>query len=113
MSSKPPAKEAETAKNHGQPPSSNTTTTTNTTKNKDKEEPSLLTRIQNSASSLIQDSFSRPSGANLSTDLAHVLESGNKGSSFPASSSGASTYSGQTWRRNGLGSGDLSSSGRQ
>jgi hypothetical protein len=105
MSSKHPSKEAEPTNQNTQP--ENTTTTTTTTKNKEKEQqPSLVSRIQNSASSLIQDSLTKPRGATLSSDLAHVLDSGNKGSSS-ASFSG-STYSGQTWRSNGLGNGGLS-----
>ncbi|EEA18624.1 hypothetical protein TMatcc_010832 [Talaromyces marneffei ATCC 18224] len=71
-----------------------TTTTTTTTANQNKEnQPCLLSRIQNSASTLVQETLTRPSGATLPSDLAHVLNSGNKGSS----SYTPSGSSGQTW----------------
>ncbi|KUL86424.1 hypothetical protein ZTR_08089 [Talaromyces verruculosus] len=112
MSSNHPSKESEPTNQNTQPSSENTTTTTTTTattRNQDKgKEPSLLSRIQNSASSLLQDSLRKPSGATLSSELAHVLDSGNKGSSSSASFSGL-THSGQTWRTNGLGNGSSSS----
>lgn len=112
MPSNHPSKESEPTNQNTQPSSENTTTTTTTTtttQNQDKgKEPSLLSRIQNSASSLLQDSLTKPSGATLSNELAHVLDSGNKGSSSSASFSGL-THSGQTWRTNGPGNGSSSS----
>lgn len=99
-------------KSHTTPAKKDDQPSSTTNKNKEND-PSLLTRIQNSASSLIQDSLTRPSGATLSTDLAHVLDSGSKG--FPsASSSGSSgsTWSTESWRSAGPG-GSSSSAARQ
>lgn len=111
MSSNHPDKSYPTpAKKDDQP-----TTTTATTPNRNNEQqPSLLSRIQNSASALIQDTLTKPSGANLSGDLAHVLDSGNKASSSSSSASfSAGTFSGQTRRTDGFGGGNSSASGSQ
>lgn len=104
MSPNHPFKESEPTNQNNQPSSENsTTTTTATTQTKNKgKEPSLLSRIQNSASSLIQDSLTKPSGATLASDLARVLDSGNKTtSSSSVPFSGLTQHSGQTWRNNG------------
>ncbi|OKL58400.1 hypothetical protein UA08_06090 [Talaromyces atroroseus] len=61
-------------------------------------EPSLWSKIQSSASTLIQDTVSRPSGAVLGADLAQILNESSHGkagySSLSSSSSSSSSFSG-------------------
>lgn len=113
MSSNHPDKSHPTPAKKDDQPTITTATAAATTPNRNNDQqPSLLCRIQNSASTLIQDTLTKPSGATLSGDLAHVLDSGNKASSAAASFSGG-TYSGQTRSTNGFGGENFSAGGYQ
>ncbi|RAO67336.1 uncharacterized protein BHQ10_003348 [Talaromyces amestolkiae] len=112
MSSNHPDKSHPTpAKKDDQPTTTTATTAATTSNTNNGQQPSLLSRIQNSASTLIQDTLTKPSGAILSGDLAHVLDSGNKASSSASFSGG--TYSGQTRSTDGFGGGNSSAGGHQ
>ncbi|EED13386.1 conserved hypothetical protein [Talaromyces stipitatus ATCC 10500] len=94
----PPARSDPTKDDH--PPSSSETTT------KNPSEPSILNRVKNSATSLIQDALTKPSAGTLPSDLAHALNSGNnnKGYASASASASSSTYLENARRRDGASS---------